>query len=962
MALNPNWPVLDYAWGPVWNASGGSAPGWAYTALTGRTMGKVGVGRGRQYETDQVQAGTMSARFANNDGQLDPMNAASPWNGRIKPYTPLRVRVQYPPTQNMLTQGAATGGDVAATLGTMNSQNPSLWISSSTDSNNGSVVASGSAFQGSNVLQFNIPANTSASPVYNARIFYALNGSVVPGQTYTFQARVRNVTASASLTVAPFFEWYGWNGGSAGNLTGTYVVGSNSTLAGSTSAAWTQVTFTATAPTSGGVYGIVAGVALTATSPASAVSLQADALQLEKGSTATAFTVPGITYPLYSGFVERWPSKWDFGGTYGVVDPTVVDSFALLSQRQLRDPLTQEIYSHTPNFIYTLGDPQGTSYFADATGNYGPASIGVSAYGAGSVTAGNKIQSSSAGGTFMSTNTVVTVANANPGTNYIGAASFVSLSAGGVKGPKDPAAWTRIIAFRYTGPVPSTGNAVLWTAFGPQGGGGGSRIEIGINSSSQLYATVQGPTGAQVSGHNGHVNVCDGNWHLGIISYSGTTGFGVACDGGLIDYWSGYSASTNPTGLISDSVGGWVDPSTGNGTAFNYQGDIAYAAEFSGFFFSNDVTNLYSAWKSQAQGDSTDQRYARILRWAGYTGASDIGTGQTTSMGPASVAGQDALSALASVVETENGLHYINSAGTIVFRGRGTRYNNTSPVYTFGENTGAGEWPYDEVELDFDSTHLANQVTVTQPANSTQANGQNFTAADTTSQNDYFPRTMSRTVNSTSDAECQDAANYFLSRYKNPLTRVQSIKLHPSANPALWPVCLSLELNMRVRIMRRPFGAPPIQVDCFVEHIQWDLDDQNEAFVTLQCSPVDPTPYGLFGAFRTTIYGSTTQPIGTSGFPVGPMNGDNSQALAAIVGHGSQITIEPGTSNAETFTVDYVTATTPGSWTYGNIVMTTASTKAHPAGAVVCEALPSGVTDPTKYDTSDKFDSAAFSY
>jgi hypothetical protein len=322
-------------------------------------------------------------------------------------------------------------------------------------------------------------------------------------------------------------------------------------------------------------------------------------------------------------------------------------------------------------------------------------------------------------------------------------------------------------------------------------------------------------------------------------------------------------------------------------------------------------------------------------------------------MGPAKVAGQDALSALNDVAQTENGVHFTSTSGVMTFRGRSTRYNSTTPLWTFGENTAAGEWPYEDVELDFDSTHLANLVTITQPST-----GQTFTAADATSQGKYFPRTMSRTVNSANALECQDAANYSLSRYKNPLTRVQSIKLHPSANPGLWSVCLSLELNQRVRIKRRPFGAPAIQLDCFVEHIQWDLDDQGEAYVTLQCSPVDATPYGVVASFHTTLNTQAASGASTLTLNAGA---DNANPLAAQLGVGQQLVLEPGSANAETVTVQAVGATSPG-WTTATVALTAALARTHAASAVVCEPLPSGVTDPTTYDASAKFDSTAFSY
>jgi hypothetical protein len=240
-------------------------------------------------------------------------------------------------------------------------------------------------------------------------------------------------------------------------------------------------------------------------------------------------------------------------------------------------------------------------------------------------------------------------------------------------------------------------------------------------------------------------------------------------------------------------------------------------------------------------------------------------------MGPANIDGQDAMSALQSVVDTENGAHYVDRAGVITFKARSARYNATVPMYTFGENS--GEYPYEDCTLDFDSTHLSNQVTVTQESTS-----QNFYATDATSITDYFPRTMSRSINASDTGECQDAASYLLSRYRQPAQRVSSLKLHPSANPALWPVCLNLELGTRVRVMRRPPGVPAIQVDCFVENIQWDVDDTGEAWCTLQCSPADLTPYGIFAAWHTTLAtspgsGVTTVTVNASADNTNPLAG-----------------------------------------------------------------------------------------
>jgi hypothetical protein len=315
------------------------------------------------------------------------------------------------------------------------------------------------------------------------------------------------------------------------------------------------------------------------------------------------------------------------------------------------------------------------------------------------------------------------------------------------------------------------------------------------------------------------------------------------------------------------------------------------------------------------------------------------------------MSGTDVLSALQAVADTEAGTHFVAADGTITFRGRDARYNALTPAYTFGE--GAGEYPYEDCQLDYDSTHLANLVTVTQTPT-----GQTFTAADATSTANYFQRTFQRSLNTTSALECQDAANYLVSRYRNPLTRVTALKLHPSANPQLWPVVLSLELGTRIRVMRRPFGAPAIQLDLFVENIAFDFDDSGEAWVTLQCSPIDAQPYGVLAAWHTTSYSALT--AGTSAVYVNP-NGDNQNPLAAQVAVGTVIVIDPGTINAETLTVASVSATSPG-WTFGVLTTTAPMAASHYQGVPICQQLPSGVTAANTWDAVSKLDSIAFAY
>jgi hypothetical protein len=532
----------------------------------------------------------------------------------------------------------------------------------------------------------------------------------------------------------------------------------------------------------------------------------------------------------------------------------------------------------------------------------------------------------------------------------------VDLTSAGIKGPAG-STWTRAIAFRYTGPTPTAGNAAaLWAGFGsgyqvtPIPGGAEVAAYIDQNGHLASVATDDHSGGGTFT--NTTTNVVDSNWHLAMWGVRSGQTF-VSVDGSYATSSTGYALQST---LIRDSIGAWVDPSSGNNTINNFKGDLSFAIEWPSYLTSTDCSTIYSAWKSAFSGESSDSRYARILGWAGYTGPTSLQAGLTTSMGPAAVAGQDALTALQAVVDTENGVHYVDRAGTVTFKARSDRYNKLTPIYTFGERTDLGEIPYEGLAADYDATRVANQVTITQ-----QSTSQAFPVQDAASITAYAARALTRTVNSSSTQECQSASSYLVSRYRQPAVRVSSLILHPAANPALlWPVCLALELGTRIRVMRRPPNVPATTIDCFVESLVWRFDDKNDAFLTIQCSPVDLTPYGIFAAFHTTLNGTVSSGVTSITINAGA---DNTNLARAQLTGGQQLVLGQNTANAETVTIAAggVAVTSPG-WSTCVLTLTGATTKAHTAGDVVCEPLPTGVTDPTKWDAVEKFDAVAFAY
>jgi hypothetical protein len=942
MALNPNYPVIEEIWGPSWGAAGASLPSTRLVNLVDRTLSSASARRGKQYELDQINAGEYGVTLGSQDGVLDPTNTSGPYGGKILPLQPYRRRAQWPPTANILDAVVATAGE-GYTAGTVPASFNMIFPTGAITSTI-AVPTAGYAWQGSNVFSFAIPANQGA----NSNIFKTEAYGIRPGKKLTFSAYMANITPSTTAPVNLFISWLNADGSAV------FANGVSVTLNGASgSPAWQRVTVTATAPTTGAVYGMRIGLNVPGSGfGTSAATVYVDGLQAEWASTASTWVSPGTWYPIFSGFTERWPTTWAEGGTYGQVSPTAVDSFALLSQVQLREVFAEEIAAHSPRFNYTMGDATGVTSFADATGNMPSAPLVNAKTGSGNWTSGNAVTAANlATGTFTgSTGTVTTSAPLTPGVNGApNPATMLALSDAGVKGPAS-SAWTRMIAFRYTAGSNPADLAYVWnsqTTATPDIHAG--QITVYIESTGHLRISTQAVgfiTGS--TPFNDSQSVTDGNWHLAVFGISGTT-MTISLDG-VTTTQTISSSQIPPLNSMFDYVGANYMPGTKTANCV-YKGDLAFVAEFPSLLSSADMGQLYSTWRTSASGESSAARYARILRYSGYGGASNIGTGLTTSMGPASdIGGADVMSALNNVVTTENGEHFVTADGTVTFRGRGYRYNALTPVWTFGDGT--GEYPYEDLQLDFDSTHLSNVVTVTQ-----QSTGTNLVAQDSASIASYYTRTMTRTLNVTSGLECQDAADYFVSRYKDPLTRVQSIKLHPSAAPALWPLLLGLELGTRVRINRRPPGAPLVSVDCFVEQIQWDMDSSNEAFVTLQCSPVDPHVYGQFGAFYTTLNNSPSAGATSITLNAGA---DNINPLAAQLPAGTQLVVGLGTANQETVTLTAVGVTTSG-WTTSACGVS-ALTKSHAAGETVCEVLPAGVSDPVAFDAPQKFDQVVFAY
>lgn len=820
--------------------------------------------RGRQYELDTVQTGEYHATYDNRDGALSPMNGSSPYSPNVVPYRPIRKRMQWPPTQNMLHANQASSGE-ALTVGAFSAPvAPGSTVPRVYGAYGNPVVAgSSTAFEGSQVLQVNLPSTVAA----NFALVYMTAVSVLPGQPHTFSVYVRTPVGTAALGVAATIQWLDTNSAALSAANGSL------TMLPVASNTWTRLTVTSTAPAKAA--GMWVGVT-SQNAPGASATFQCDGAQLEYAAAPTAYTKPSTWYPLFAGFVERWPQRWDQNGLFRKSDVVAVDHFGYLSQTILKPPFYADMLATAGiRFFYTFDVGKAANYVNDLSHNRGSAQLVTSQYGAGSWTFGNTITAANqpnsndpVAGVFLGgANSVATVGNTSSSSNAYLPATFIDLTTapGYVAPAGDSSGWyTRIIAFRTAaGYAPYIGT--LWGWLNP------AFTNAYASYAGGLYiSTGSGTVGitSDVYTQFGTANANDGNWHFAAVRVNPSTGqiagWLDGTDGSTHTTYSSYATMLSGS---TDAVGVQV-VSGSNKVGYGFTGDIAFVAEFGGYLSNVTLASLWTSWKNAWLYDSATQRYSRVLGWIGFNGSSNLAANPATVyMGPATditaggqaastyspTTGTDAQTALQNIVTTENGNQFADAAGTLTFQARSARYGARTPSIVFGEQTANGEIPYEDVKFDFDPTRIANDVQITRYLDSAI-----YEAFAPASQAANGTRTLTRTINVTAPAECTDASNWFTYRYGNADLRMQTLRIHLSANPGAWATMLALECGTKARVMRRDL-AGAVQWDGFVEKISWSLDyAQNEVFVDLEMSPADLQAVWMLAAAHTTLQNAVT--------------------------------------------------------------------------------------------------------
>lgn len=862
--------------------------------------------------------------------------------------TPFQVPQTLP--ANLLPQAIATGTQSINPI----TDAASNWFYPTTGSVSQAAYLTGPASGQTTAVAWTSPAGTTvSSPMYVGVAPSAAASPIGPvadcvqvaaGVSYAASAYLsRLASADTTVQMQILIRWFDQYGNSLGNQTG-------STATVPTSG-WVRAQWAAAAPASAAFARLRLQISSPATTTAANV-IYATGWQFEANTSPSTWMDPGPASSIFAGAVERWPQTWLMSGVMGQSGAVAVDAGAMLGQGLLGDPFVNEVLAYGPNFFFELADPAGASSAVDTAARRPAAPIENSPFGPGSITLGSSVSgATTTGGVLGSSGTCALFANNPSGAPpYQYAETFINLAKTTVvPGPPTGNSWTRLISFNAGSTVPGTGNDYnLWTSYPPTFAGASnlSLFYVGISATGTLSIGLVDATSHGLT-YGGTANLCDGNWHqVAIVVNTSPYSSTFYLDGVVVDTVNNTQNPT-PSGCFTDVLGCSINYGS-NQYSQGVVGSLAHAIEIPTALTQAQITDLYQSWRNASAGDSSGGRVERVLNWVGYNGPASIETGSTTNMGPATdITGSSALSAINTVAQTENGNAYVSSGGAITFKARSDRYNATTPLYIFGEQAQYGEWPYEQIGFDFDPSHLYNNIQVTQYSTSQVA-----TAISASSATQYGSRVLQLTMNQGGFSESQDAANYMLSRYGAASMRISSLTLHPAAVPGLFQACLAMDIGTRIRVLRRPPSpAATIQIDAFIEAINWSIDPtKGDVTVKLQCSPADLAQYWTLGALHTTLNAQAASGQATAKINALPDAAYNN--LASSLPQGYQLTFDPGTSIQETLTISPPLPSTSIGYSTATIAFTSNFAYTHAAGAIVCEPIPAGYTTPTTWDAN----------
>lgn len=463
-------------------------------------------------------------------------------------------------------------------------------------------------------------------------------------------------------------------------------------------------------------------------------------------------TVGGTTYDRCTGYVESVETLWPGGvQNFSVVKVNCVDVSSRLDEAQpLRSLYEQELLAESPNHLWTLAESAGVSSAGNLVNAGAVLNRLDSIYGAGTLEFGSSMG-----------RMIDDVTGVNFGTTWSTTAALST--------PQGSVLSTRSVPL-----IPDVGTVEMWVVMPTsaplsasyqrgiifyQGDGSTQSLEISVNAISGILQVWRDGFASSYS-----VNVCDGRAHL--ITWSLNAGSAEL-------FYDGQSVLTGPVSLAPTlsspytQVGGLL---IDNGGGYAFPGTVAEVSILPGTTTAAEALARYQAGVGTGPAERSDQRFARILGYAGLTSTA-LPTGIAT-MGGQKTAGKTVRAALQEVTDTEGGDMYVTPAGQFTFQTRAARYNPTSSFTLTADDIGA------DIVVRKDRQGLVNDQTVSRDAGATQR-VQNASSISTYGRRDGG----TFEVAASTDEDAYQNAAWRVATSKDPRLRLSSLPLDLRAAP-----------------------------------------------------------------------------------------------------------------------------------------------------------------------------------
>lgn len=764
----PHAPIVEVDWP--------NTATWTDVTRYVRDESGIHITRGRGDEQGEIQPGTMALTF-HNDGRFTPSLAAGAYFPNVRKGRPIRCRV-IRWTTNMVTNSSFE------------------------------VDVAGWSAAGTVVPVLTRSTTRAQSGTASLLIAWGTGGTGPAAQITVYGLEIGNVYTAGAYVYVP-------SGGSPAVRLG--VSGLSTGTASASTNVFVRIIYTFTATNTFAVLQVTPN-----SSPTSGHQVWVDAVQVERGSVATAYSSSDATISArFLGRVNEWPVTWADGPGLALTAITATDLFRQLGMlAPMRSLLEEEMLYLEPDAYYTLGEPSDATSSGDTSGR-GQRSMAV-------------YQVAGAGGA------VKFGAADGPGTDDLPAVEFSPFSSTQGKGLRanlNDVSGGAVIACWLT--TSTVGRDFLALTTRVTGLGGAAAV-AGIENDGTLRVTAADGDDYLVGGFSSLIstNLANGEPHF-VALYFRADGF-VNARVDTIQPAPGLGYGTTLRTDVFDrlSAGGWRD--SVSGFANLYDGVLSHV------WFRRGAMPAWDDVWSAGNGltESTIDRFGRLCRLLGITGT--VLGSSTTQIDPQAAGNKAPVEALRDVAGVEGGLVYTSrSVEAVFFETRSWRYNKASSISLSAPEV------WDDLTWSDDDQPLLNDCT------NKRDSGADQRVIDAASIAAYGIYNGGQSQPWASDYDALAAAQWAVYRGADPPPRITQVTLAASTLTSYGTV-LSLDLSDVISLTSLPSPSPSSTVDLHIEGYDETISLVLHT-ISFNTSPAAPSSVWQLGVAGRSELGLTTR-------------------------------------------------------------------------------------------------------